>query len=272
MIVFPNCKLNLGLHILNKRPDGYHNIETVMVPIKLQDALEFLPDETDSLTITGIELGQATMKDNLVYKALQLLRQHGDIPPLKIHLHKAIPAGAGLGGGSADASFMLRALNDEFKLNLDTAELKTLAAKLGSDCPFFIENSPALAEGRGEFLSNVDIDLRNYTLVVVVPPVHISTAEAYSSVTPRNDREKLCEIISMPIETWKNVLVNDFEAALSNKFPVLQSIKETLYQKSAIYASLSGSGSSVFGIFCQTPNIATLFPDCTVFVLEPEIC
>jgi 4-diphosphocytidyl-2-C-methyl-D-erythritol kinase len=267
MIVFPNCKINLGLHILGKRPDGYHNIETVMHPIDIHDVLEFLPSNSDSLTVTGIDLGEHNMADNLVYKALQLIRQVQEIPPLKIHLHKAIPAGAGLGGGSADASFMLRALNDAFSLNLPTHELETMAARLGSDCAFFISNKPSLCEGRGEILSDIALDLSKHTIVIVVPPVHISTAEAYSKVIPNNIRTRLSEILALPIYEWKDTLVNDFETALSIKYPVLQQIKTFLYERKAIYASLSGSGSAVFGIFDEKPDLSELEFDNKVFIV-----
>ncbi len=270
MIVFPNCKINLGLHILNKRPDGYHNIETVMHPINLFDVLEFMPDRFDSLTITGLDLGVYNMADNLVYKALQLIRQFGDIPPLKIHLHKAIPAGAGLGGGSADASFMLRALNDNFSLNLPINKLETLAAQLGSDCAFFVSNRPALCEGRGEILSDITLDLSKYTIALVIPAVHISTAEAYSKVKPDNNRTALSEIFAMPIEEWKSYLVNDFEVALSESYPVLQNIKSFLYSKNALYASLSGSGSTVYGIFRQKPDLSLLQKDHKVYITNWE--
>lgn len=267
MLVFPNCKINLGLHILRKRSDGYHDIESLMYPITWCDGLEFVPSNIDSLTVTGLNKDLGTIEQNLVFKALTLLRQHHFIPSLKIHLHKTIPSGAGLGGGSADAAFMLKALNSYFGLNLSSSELQNYALKLGSDCPFFIENIPALAKGRGEILSLVPIDLSKCTIVLVVPSIHISTAEAYSMVKPNDARTPIHEIISMPLEKWKNQLVNDFEQPLFLKYSRLQTIKENLYALGAIYASLSGSGSTVYGIFNYEPTVDEKFPDCIVKVI-----
>ncbi|HON19167.1 MAG TPA: 4-(cytidine 5'-diphospho)-2-C-methyl-D-erythritol kinase [Salinivirgaceae bacterium] len=259
MIVFPNCKINLGLHVLRKRPDNYHDIETIMYPISWFDGLEFVLSDHDKLITGGFELGLNDVTDNLVYKALSLLRQQFSIPPLTIYLHKTIPSGAGLGGGSSNASFMLKALNEFFGLNLSVSNLKILASTLGSDCPFFIENKPALAEGRGEILSPVNLNLLDYTIVVIVPPIHISTAEAYKAVKPFDQRERLDEVIKKPIEMWKDLLRNDFELALAKNYPIFNELKEELYRMGALYASLSGSGSSVYGIFKQTPTISEEF-------------
>ena len=261
MLLFPNCKINLGLQITGKRADGYHNIETFFFPVPLKDALEIIDD---SKTGDGVEFTQSGIpivgdqKDNLCIKAWQLLKNDfPTLPSIKLHLHKAIPMGAGLGGGSADGSFTLRALNQNYALNLSENQLLAYALQLGSDCPFFIVNTPCLASGRGEQLQPIQLSLSGYQLVVVNPGIHINTRWAFSQLqfdsnasnNTKNEENDLATIISGPIENWKEQLVNDFEISVFEKFPSIQFIKESLYEKGALYASMSGSGSSVFGIF-----------------------
>ena len=246
---FPNCKLNLGLHILSKRNDGYHNIETVMVPVFLCDQLQYSEGIKDSLVVTGVKIDVMKMEENIIYKALQLCREIKEIPPLSMSLQKNIPSGAGLGGGSADASFMIKMLNENFELNLSEDEQCRIALLLGSDCPFFIKNRPTLVSGRGEILSSFEISLSSYQVVIVHPAIHVSTAYAYSQIKPNDKRISIREIVSMPIEKWRKNLINDFETTVFHSHPILKEIKNELYSYGAIYAAMSGSGSSVYGIF-----------------------
>ena len=253
MIVFPNCKINLGLHILNKREDGFHNLETVFYPLPFTDALELMPSTNNEIEFTGTGLSvYGNAADNLCVKAYHLLKKDfREIPAVKIHLHKAIPLGAGLGGGSADAAFMLKLLNEKFKLNLSTDQLKSYALQLGSDCPFFIINKPCFATGRGEVLEEVAIDLSGYKIVLINPGIHINTGCAFSQITPAQPAKSIKEIIRQPVNTWKDELKNDFENAVFTAHPAVKAIKEGLYAQGAIYAAMSGSGSTVFGIFEQ---------------------
>jgi 4-diphosphocytidyl-2-C-methyl-D-erythritol kinase len=258
MVVFPNVKINLGLIVTGKRPDGFHNIETIFFPVPgFYDVLEVI-NNTDGSEDQFSESGLETMtnqKDNLVYKALDLLRQDHLIPPLKIHLHKNIPCGAGLGGGSADAAFMLKLLNEQYALDLSEKELEKKAAELGADCAFFIHNQPTLARGTGNIFSPVNISLKGFWIIIVVPPIHLSTAEAYQNIVPTPPAKKLEEIIKTPVEKWPESLNNDFEANAFSWYPELADIKSKLYKNGALYAAMSGSGSSVFGIFNNKPEI-----------------
>lgn len=268
MVLFPNCKINLGLNIIRKRADGYHDLETVFYPLDLHDAIEVVADDDISLrhesriefTFSGISLSGKT-EENLCVKAYQLLRNnHPGIPPIKMHLHKTIPPGAGLGGGSADAAFTLRLLNQKFNLKLTTETLLDYALRLGSDCPFFIIDKTCFATGRGEFLQTVKVDLSGYKIVIVTPAIHISTAEAFSLLTPVLPSKSIKEIIEQPIKTWKEELTNDFEEPLFDKYPEIKTIKDQLYQSGALYASMSGSGSTVYGIFEKNRDIELSFP------------
>lgn len=270
MIIFPNCKINIGLQILRKRSDGYHDIETIMYPIALNDALEFVASTEDSLTVTGIDLQQPDIHNNLVYKALIEARHYGTIPPLKMHLHKAIPIGAGLGGGSSDASHALVAFNQYFGLNLEEDSLEHIAMKIGSDCPFFIKNRAAIARGRGEILTPINIDLTKYYIVLIVPEISISTAKAYSKVVPDSTRKSITTLVSNPIDTWRDLIINDFEEPIFKNHPLLKEIKETMYQNGAVYASMSGSGATIYGLFYSKPNITSLPDRCSLFVIEPN--
>lgn len=268
MICFPNAKINLGLNVVNKRPDGYHNIETVFYPIPVKDALEIVSAEELSFTQTGIQV-DAPMEKNLVIKALNLLKTQYDIPTLEVHLLKAIPFGAGLGGGSADAAFMLKLLNDFCQLNIEPKELEKLAATIGADCPFFIRNTPVFATGTGNIFEPVELSLKDFHLCLIKPDIAVSTPEAYSLVTPAAPALSLKEIINRPVSEWKKLMINDFEQSVFTKHPVIGQIKDTLYQAGAVYASMSGSGSSVFGLFENPTHLKELFSGC--FVWEGQL-
>ncbi|GHU80917.1 4-diphosphocytidyl-2-C-methyl-D-erythritol kinase [Bacteroidia bacterium] len=250
MICFPNAKINLGLRVVSKRPDGYHNLETVFYPIPLCDALEIVPSETGETTFsqTGIQV-DGNPADNLVLKAFRLLKKDFDLPEIAVYLRKQIPFGAGLGGGSADAAFMLKLLNDFAGLGLSVEELEKYAGQIGADCPFFIRNRPVFAEGIGDIFTPVEISLKGYYLVLVKPDIPVSTKEAYAGITPKRSTNRLTDIIRLPLGEWKDLMVNDFEESIFTRYPAIEAIKGALYERGAIYASMSGSGSSVFGIF-----------------------
>lgn len=273
MIVFPNCKINLGLNILRKRSDGYHDLETVFYPLPLTDVLEIIEyknhTRTPSIpfTITGLPVkGEAA--SNLCIRAYKLLKKDfQNLPHIQVHLHKVIPTGAGLGGGSADAAFTLLLLNDLFRLKISHEQLIDYAAQLGSDCPFFIINKPCFAKGRGEKLEALNIDLSNYKFIIIHPNIHIDTGRAFLNITPALPTRSLKEIIASPIHTWKDELINDFEKVIFPDHKEIAAIKEKLYQAGAIYASMSGSGSTVYGIFEKQSQPELQFPG-TYFVKE----
>ncbi|MCH7399053.1 4-(cytidine 5'-diphospho)-2-C-methyl-D-erythritol kinase [Belliella sp. DSM 107340] len=248
MISFPNAKINLGLHITAKRKDGYHEVETCMVPIPLYDALEMILDKKTTFTSTGLPI-PGSDKDNLILKAFKLLRKDfNELPHVSIHLHKNIPMGAGLGGGSADAAFALSLMNNLFDLLLEDWFLEDYAAQLGSDCAFFVENTPKIATGRGEVLEPVNIDLKGKHLLLINPNIHIGTQEAYAGVIPKAPKVNLSEVLA-DRSRWKDELINDFEASIFPKYPEIAAIKSKLYEMGAFYAAMSGSGSTVFGLF-----------------------
>jgi 4-diphosphocytidyl-2-C-methyl-D-erythritol kinase len=253
MISFPNAKINLGLHITSKRKDGYHDIETCMVPIPLFDALEMIIDKRGEWNYSGLPIpGEA--KDNLILKAERLLKKDlPGLPNLNIHLHKNIPMGAGLGGGSADGAFALKLMNNLFDLHLDDYFLEEYAAVLGSDCPFFIQNTPQIGRGRGEILEPIDLSLKGVHLVLVNPGIHVGTKEAYAGVIPSTPIVQLEEVLA-DRSRWKDELVNDFEPSIFQNHPDIRKIKEKLYDSGAFYAAMSGSGSSVFGLFDEKPS------------------
>jgi 4-diphosphocytidyl-2-C-methyl-D-erythritol kinase len=257
VVTFPNCKINLGLHILGKREDGFHNLETVFYPVAFKDALELLPSPNTEIEFTATGLAvDGNAADNLCVKAYHLLKKDfPELPAVKIHLHKAIPLGAGLGGGSANAAFMLKLLNEKFKLNLSTDQLINYALRLGSDCPFFIINKPCFATGRGEVLEEISLDLSAYKIVLINPGIHINTGWAFSNITPALPEKSIKEIIQQPISNWKEDLKNDFETAVFAAHPAIKEIKEALYAQGAAYAAMSGSGSTVFGIFNSPVDI-----------------
>ena len=262
MICFPNAKINLGLHITGKRPDGYHSIETIFYPIPLTDALEAVKSEKTSFKQTGIKL-ESLPENNLVMKAYNLMEKKYKVPPLDIYLKKAIPSGAGLGGGSADAAFALKLINDLCECNISVDELEKMAASIGADCPFFIQNKPVIATGTGNIFKHSGVSLKGYTIYVVKPPVTISTKEAYSNVKPRKPDFSLEKLPSLPVNEWRDVLKNDFESGIFEKYPYIGGIKDKLYSLGAEYAAMSGSGSSVFGLFKST--VSPKFPDCLVW-------
>ena len=247
MIVYPNAKINLGLNVLHKREDGYHDISSVFYPVKeCVDILEIIKSERFQFTKSGIEIPDG---ENICEKAWKLLDTDFGIGNVKIHLHKQIPIGAGLGGGSADASFTLKYLNELFDLNLNSKDLEKYALRLGADCPFFIDNTPKLVEGIGEKMTSIDLDLSNYEIRLVNPDIHISTKEAYSGIVPKTPVLSVEKIIELPIIEWKGKLKNDFEESIFEKHLQLEGIKDELYKQGSIYSSMSGSGSIVFGIF-----------------------
>lgn len=270
MIVFPTCKINLGLRVPSKRQDGYHNIETIFYPIPLTDALEVIrktepSNESLTFSFSGLPIS-GKEEDNLCIKAYKLLKEKfPDLPPILAHLHKIIPMGAGLGGGSSDGAFMLRLLNQLFSLQLSDEKLCEYALKLGSDCPFFIHNQPCYAEGRGELMEPISLSLKDYTIALVYPALHVSTANTFRELnrttTPLKYDQSLQDIIGMPVKEWKDVLVNEFEIPVTKQFPEIAKIKSNLYEAGALYASMTGSGSSVFAIFDKTASIKTSFPE-----------
>ena len=252
MITFPNIKINLGLSITEKRPDGYHNLETVFYPVALEDAMEIRtnPEAQQKFTLHqhGMEIA-GNPENNLVVKAYLLLDKEFHLPPVEIHLYKHIPSGAGLGGGSSDAAFMLKLLNEHYNLQLSDNQLEDYAAILGADCAFFIKNTPTYAEGIGNIFSPIELSLKGYRIMIVKPDVFVSTREAFANIRPHRPEYPVREVIRRPVAEWKDTLINDFEASVFPQYPVIGEIKEELYHQGAIYASMSGSGSSVFGLF-----------------------
>lgn len=269
MIIFPNAKINLGLNIVSKREDGYHNLETIFYPIMIKEALEIIVSEKgeDSFSESGIKTG-TNLQSNLVMKALYLMREHYDIPPLEVHLMKKIPFGAGIGGGSADAAFMLKLINKKFELGATQKQLADIALKVGADCPFFIYNRPLFASGVGERFEDVDLSLEGYNLVLVKPDIHVATKDAFAMIQPAMPEISLKEIVKKPVGEWKNLMVNDFEKSVFTKYPMVEQIKLKLYALGAEYASMSGSGSSVYAIFKKKTDLKHHFADCYVWEQE----
>lgn len=264
MVVFPNAKINLGLNIIDRRKDGYHNILSVFYPIGLCDGLEFVENtrsDDDEIRFSGLPV-PGSAGDNLCVKALELLRTVHPIPPLVIYLHKNIPMGAGLGGGSADGSFLLKALNSQFKIGLGQEVLKEMALKLGSDCAYFIENTPCAISGRGEKITPITAVLKGKYIVIVLLDIHISTAGAYREMDLNHPKISPSEVVlNMDLKEWKDVLQNDFERFTFREFPELKQTKENLYEAGATYASMTGSGSAIYGVFEESPIDLTQFPE-----------
>jgi 4-diphosphocytidyl-2-C-methyl-D-erythritol kinase len=260
MLDFPNAKINIGLNILRKRTDGYHDIETLLYPIPLWDILEFVPcsstvnNSEPTLINTGIIL-PGPVENNLCYKAWQRVKSRYSIPPIKIHLHKAIPPGSGLGGGSANASFMIKMLSTFFQLEISLQEMEVMAGKLGSDCPFFIRNQPAFATARGEILSSAPPILSGYHMAIIYPGIHIDTGRAYARIEPAVPGISLKESITLPVNEWRHVIRNDFETIVFTDHPEIGQLKKMFYEAGALYSSLSGSGSAVYGIFDREINM-----------------
>lgn len=265
MVIFPNAKINLGLNIIEKRSDGYHNLETVFYPVQWRDVLEIIPSQCTRLTMSGIPV-DGNVENNLVMKALRLLQRDFQVGEFAVYLQKNIPFGAGLGGGSADGACMLSLVNKYCELNLSEEELAAYAVQLGADCPFFIYNRPVFASGIGDVMIPADVSLDNYKIVVVKPEVVVSTAEAYSMIIPRKPDVAIKSVLALPVEEWKSLLVNDFEVSVFVKYPELKRLKEQLYSQGAVYAAMSGSGSALFGIFPASlqPNVE--IPGCRVWI------
>ena len=287
MVIFPNAKINLGLHILRKRTDGFHDIETVFYPVPLSDILEYTYHKDVDLQIdasnhgtfnpqtaftrggkkvvyqmSGIKV-EGELQQNLIFKALQLFEDHfGLSTHVHLHLHKIIPMGAGLGGGSADAAFLLKQLWVDHQQPCSIEELIQLAAGIGSDCAFFMLNSPSFATGKGEVLAPLKVDLKGYSIVIVKPQIHVATAEAYAGVTPFERSVSLEEVITRPISEWNQTLFNDFETSVFRKYPEIGLVKTKLLEAGAVYAAMSGSGSAVFGIFKDEIPDPSLFTGC----------
>lgn len=260
MVIFPNAKLNLGLFVAGKRPDGYHNIHTILYPIPVHDALEVIhsPNGKFSFSNSGIPV-DVPQNDNLVVKAWRLLRRDFDLSPVHMHLHKSIPMGAGLGGGSADAACVIKLLNQIFKLDLQASQMEAYAAQLGMDCPFFIGNVPALATERGDRLSKFDVNLAGKFLVLVKPDCHVSTRNAYAGINPVAPTTDLVEAIKTPVDHWRASIKNDFEPTVFKACPGIKKIKDDLYNLGAKFALMSGSGSAVYGIFDEAVDLKDHF-------------
>jgi 4-diphosphocytidyl-2-C-methyl-D-erythritol kinase len=264
MIVFPNAKINLGLRIKSKRADGFHNLDTVFFPLPFTDVLEIIPQSTPSETpvifsSSGLVIPGET-QSNLCLKAYHLLKiKFPELPSIQMHLHKNIPMGAGLGGGSSDGAFAIRLMNEKFKLGMSDEQMQEMALDLGSDCPFFIKNIPVQANGRGEIMHPISLDLSNKKIVLVLTGIHVSTANAFKNCPIHEDVIPCSSVLEKPMSTWKDDLVNDFEATVFPLFPALENIKNTLYKIGATYASMSGTGSSVYGIFSELPDLEGVF-------------
>jgi 4-diphosphocytidyl-2-C-methyl-D-erythritol kinase len=264
MIAFPNAKINIGLNITRRRPDGYHDLETVFYPIKIHDALEIVPASQMSFNASGLGI-PGRVEDNLCLKGYDLLKKDFDLPPVNIHLHKHIPIGAGLGGGSADAAFFIKLLNQEFSLGLAAERMRDYVRVLGADCAFFIDSKPVYAFGKGDEFEAVDLDLSAYHIALVMPPAHVSTAEAYRGVKPKPSDISLKDLIKLPVGEWKHHIKNDFEESIFKNHAVIRGAKAALYEAGALYACMSGSGASVFGIFEKQPDLSGMEKDCQVF-------
>ncbi|HEU4903805.1 MAG TPA: 4-(cytidine 5'-diphospho)-2-C-methyl-D-erythritol kinase [Flavisolibacter sp.] len=264
MILFPNCKINLGLHILRKREDGFHDLETVFYPVPLQDALEIIhhpaPITDIEFSASGLQV-DGNISDNICVKAYRLLKtDFPQLAPIKMHLHKTIPMGAGLGGGSANGAFTILLLNKKFNLGIRQEQLIHYALQLGSDCPFFIKNTPCVATGRGEIMEALCLDLSAYQFVLVNPGIHVNTGWAFSQIQPAAGRPSLKDVIQLPVNEWKGRLVNDFEEPVCRQYPEIAQARQTLYEQGAVYASMTGSGSTVYGLFPKEASPQLHFP------------
>lgn len=266
MIIFPQAKINLGLNVVERRADGYHNLQTVFYPVPLHDTLEVVPMHPDfpspadcDLKITGIAV-EGNEQSNLVVRAYNLLKkERPQLPRLHIHLHKSIPTQAGMGGGSSDCAAMMLLLNEQFRLGFSTEQLIERAALLGADCPFFILSKPAYAEGIGEQLRSINLNLSGWYLGIVCPPIPVSTKEAFSLITPHHPDRNCCDVVSLPIKQWRSLLTNDFEQSVFALHPEIGQVKEQLYTLGATYAAMSGSGSALFGIFQKPVDLRSHF-------------
>jgi len=270
MVIFPNSKINFGLNVVAKRSDGYHDIETIFFPVHLRDALEVIGKEKFEFSTSGSPV-EGEKEKNLCIKAYRLLKKDfPNLPAVQMHLHKSIPMGAGLGGGSADGAFTLKLLNKKFELNLSEKQLINYSLQVGSDCPFFILNKPCFATGRGEILEQTGLDLSEFKILIVHPAIHISTAWAFANIKPLKPFRSIKQIIQQPVSTWKDELMNDFEKPVFEKYPEIKNIKDKLYNEGAIYASMSGSGSAVYGIFNNKETFSFSFPK-SYFIKEVNV-
>lgn len=265
MITFPNAKINIGLNVVKKREDGFHDIETVFYPLSLTDVLEVienkkLPRGKYTYTSYGIEV-DCSVEDNIIIKAYNLLASDYDLPGIDIYFHKNIPFGGGLGGGSADAAYMLKLLNDKFSLSITTEQLECYASQIGSDCSFFIKNEPVYAHGRGELFQEIDFSLKGKYIVLVKPDIAVPTGKAYSGIKPKASSFDLRHINSLPISEWKEKINNDFELSVFKAFPAIEKLKEKLYDLGAEYAVMTGSGATVYGIFNEEVDLSESFKD-----------
>lgn len=249
MIVFPNAKINIGLNVVKKREDGFHNIESVFYPVlDVVDVLEIVESTELSFSSSGISI-PGDSSSNLCLKAFELLKKEFDIPPVSIHLHKMIPIGAGLGGGSADAAFTLKVLNELFKLEISNEKLIAYSRELGSDCSFFINNKPVYAFHKGDEFEAVALDISNYEIVIEYPNIHIGTVEAYGGIVPKSVSKNIKDLIQLPVDCWKGNVENDFEASVFKQHPSIKKVKEQMYLNGAVFSAMTGSGSAVFGLF-----------------------
>jgi 4-diphosphocytidyl-2-C-methyl-D-erythritol kinase len=272
MVCFPNAKINIGLNIIEQRPDGYHNLQSVFYPIDLCDVLEIVENAGGSEAVefcsTGIPV-PGSVDSNLCVKAYHLIAKDYSLPKIKIHLHKIIPIGAGLGGGSSDAAFFIKLLSEKFELGISWGEQHNYARQLGSDCSFFITNKPVYAEERGDKYERIELSLKGYYLVLVYPNVHVNTADAFTALKLKKSSRSLeDDMLSLPIDKWKNVIANDFEDSVFAKLPVIGKVKQLLYDKGAVYASMSGSGSAVYGLFDKAVDLKNEFKDYFVWSKE----
>jgi 4-diphosphocytidyl-2-C-methyl-D-erythritol kinase len=263
MIAFPNAKINLGLYVTGTRPDGFHDIETVLFPVAFRDVLEIMPsgEQPDEFQHSGLTI-PGKVEENLCIRAYKLLKNELHIPTIRMHLHKVIPMGAGLGGGSSDAASTIKLLNNIFSLALSSSQMMQYAGKLGSDCAFFIENKPIFASGRGDQFETVVLNLEGYCIAIVIPPIHVSTADAYEKVTINKPVESIRAILKTSPGKWRDRLVNDFEDSVFHRHPEILQIKEKMYATGAVYASMSGSGSAVYGLFDQKLPDLNSFKGC----------
>lgn len=270
MLLLPNCKINIGLNVVARRTDGYHDLETIFFPVPLRDNLEFRPltdsDAPFRLTLHGVPVA-GREEENLVVRVYLSLKEEFRLPALDIFLYKHIPTGAGLGGGSSDAAYMMTGLNEAYGLGMTDEEMERRLARFGADCAFFVKNRPAYATGIGDILSPAEVSLRGLYLVLVKPDISVSTREAYARITPRRPAVPLAEAVKQPIGTWRTTIVNDFEESVFPAHPELAAIKQTLYDDGAIYAAMSGSGSTIYGLFSRpVPELKSVFKRHFVFM------
>lgn len=264
MVVFPNAKINIGLNIIERRTDGYHNLESIFYPVAVRDAVEVIQAPEMKFTTSGLSI-PGDLNSNLCMTAYLLIAKDYQLPPVHIHLHKHIPIGAGLGGGSADAAFFIRLISDKFNLGLSEEQMEAYCRQLGADCAFFIKNKPVFAFGKGDQFKHIELDLSSYFMVLAMPEVQISTSEAYRGVKPSKPSKCLMELICMPVTDWKHQIRNDFEESIFANHPAIRGVKASMYHAGAIYASMSGSGSCVYGIFPERTSLPELEKNCTVF-------